>query len=283
MLFINGRGNVRSVVKSDIPVPFVRERFTHDLGRVKALFASYRYDPRYIQALTEELTHKFGSVPNALPYPAGVIDAGERAIADALIEVASALSEPVELRFDMNLPSVPHEFDAVAFAGPATAADFLAVVLGVTGNQAAVVRGTDNRTALGAALAHPAGQRYAGVVADEQSAASTMDSGAVLVQRAAALLTRRCLAVLPQDLSRRRLRLAWLEHQVPSVPAVESSAPSRAGGAPPAPPLPTGPVSVLPDPPTELTPQAQTLIEAAQNGTPFCEECARRAAELAGV
>src|SRR5271165_6692296 len=123
MLFIDGRGNVRSVMKSDIPVPFVRERFKYGLGRVQALFASYRYDPNYIQALTEELAQKFGSVPSALPYPAGVIDAGERAIADALIEVAIALSEPVELRFDMNLPSVPHEFDAVMFAGPAAAAD----------------------------------------------------------------------------------------------------------------------------------------------------------------
>jgi hypothetical protein len=285
MLFINGRGNVRSVVKSDIPVPFVRERFEHGLGRVQALLASYRYDPRYTQALAEELTHKLGSVPSALPYPAGVIDVGERAIADALIEVASALPEPVELTFDMNLPSMPHEFDAVMFASPAIATDFLVVVLGVTGDQAAVVRGADNRTALGAALEHPAGQRYAGVIAGEQSAASATDGGAALVQRTAALLTRRCLALLPRDLSRRRLRLAWLEHQVPSVPVAKPSAPSRAGAAPPAPPLPTGPVSVLPDAPTELTPQVQTLIEAAQNGAPFCEECARRAAEqeLAGV
>jgi hypothetical protein len=42
-------------------------------------------------------------------------------------------------------------------------------------------------------------------------------------------------------------------------------------------------MSVLPDPPAELSPQAQTLIEAAKDGTPFCEECARRAAELAGA
>jgi hypothetical protein len=40
-------------------------------------------------------------------------------------------------------------------------------------------------------------------------------------------------------------------------------------------------VSPLPDPPDGVSPQAQTLIDAAQNGAPFCEECARQAAAMA--
>jgi hypothetical protein len=74
--------------------------------------------------------------------------------------------------------------------------------------------------------------------------------------------------------------VAWLEHGLPSGSSV-SLAPSPVAAAQP--PPSAAPMSVLPDPPAVLSPQAQTLIEAAQNGTPFCEECARRAAELAGV
>jgi hypothetical protein len=42
-------------------------------------------------------------------------------------------------------------------------------------------------------------------------------------------------------------------------------------------------MSILPDPPEVLSLQAQALIEAAKSGVPFCEECARRAAELEDV
>jgi hypothetical protein len=41
---------------------------------------------------------------------------------------------------------------------------------------------------------------------------------------------------------------------------------------------PAGPRSTLPQPPPSNSPQADALIAAARSGTPFCEECARRAA-----
>ncbi len=229
----------------------------------------------FIQALSDELARQLSSVPRALPYPAGVIDEGERAIADGRVEVASALPGPVTLTFDKDQASVPHGFEAVMFANAIVAAEFLSDIL----------RTADNMTALQAALADPAGQRYEGTAsAGRPAGAGAMSVGATsLVQRTALLLAIRVLVLLPVDLSRRRLRVAWLEHRVPSVAATDSAgspAPMRAASSPP--PQPAGPMSVLPDPPTELSPQAQTLIEAAKNGTPFCEECAR-AAELAGV
>ena len=141
---------------------------------------------------------------------------------------------------------------------------------------------TGLRLRLEAALEHPAGSHYA---REPAGSAGAMPSGdAALVQRASTLLARRALALLPHDLSRRRLRVAWLEHGLPSAPTAGSSvslAQSPVAAAPP--PPSAGPMSVLPEPPAVLSPQAQTLIEAAKNGTPFCEECARRAAELAGV
>ena len=234
--------------------------------------AAFRYDHMFIQALTIEVTHQFGSVPRALPHPAGVIDAGERAITNGLIEVASALPDAVALTFNRDQPTASHGFDAVIFTTPTIAAEFLTAVL----------KGKDNKVALEAALEYPAGSQH---VREPAGSAGAMPGGdAALVQRASTLLTRRALVLLPHDLSRRRLRVAWLEHGVPSAPTAGSSvslAPSPVTAAQP--PPSAAPMSVLPDPPAVLSPQAQTLIEAAKNGTPFCEECARRAAELAGV
>jgi hypothetical protein len=277
LLFIDGRRKIQSVTKARISVPFVRERFRHGLWRGRTLLAAFRYDHMFIQALTVELTQQFGSVPWALPHPAGVIDAGERAIADGLIEVACALPDEVVLTFNREQPTAPHGFDAVIFTSPKIAASFLIAVL----------KGKHNQVALEAALEHPAGSHYARVVAGQQAAGSPGAmpvKDAALVQRASALLTKRALALFPHDLSRRRLRVAWLEHRVPSVPTANSSvslAPSPVATA--RPPPSAAPMSVLPDPPAVLSPQARTLIGAAKNGTPFCEECARRAAELADV
>lgn len=71
--------------------------------------------------------------------------------------------------------------------------------------------------------------------------------------------------------------------QTPRAPAGESTK-----DAPSPPPMPpplrrSGPTPPEPDPATfspsaDEEAQAQALIEAAKNGTPFCEECARAAA-----
>lgn len=278
-----------SVPEAHIPVPFVRERFRHDLWRVRAVFAPYRQDCAFIHTLADEVTGWIGSVPRALPYPDGVIDAGERAIAEDMIEVARALPEPFELTFDMHEPSAPHGWDAVTFANQSVATAFLAVALRATGDQVAVVRTMQNRTALGVALEHPAGQRYAGVVANQPAAdrfVALPNGIAELVERGATLLARRYLALLPCDPSRRRLRLVWLDHQMPSLPtAVAPPAPARAARA--VPPPPAGPKSVLPEQSQDLSEhtqmQVRALIEAASYGAMGCEICAQRALRRVGV
>ena len=266
VLFIDGRRQVWSVREKDVPVPYVREYFRHDLMSVGMLFVTYRNDSAFIQALTDELVDTLGFVSWALPYPTGVLDAGERAVADEQIVVGAALASVVTVSFDADQPTAPHGFDAVMFASQPVAVDLLADVL----------KDADNRSAFEAALGHPAGRHT--MQAGSAGAAPGNDE---LAQRAALLLAQRSLVLLPRDLWRKQLRLAWLEHQVPTIEVVDAPGPVTPVRVVP-PPLP-GPMSVLPDPPDELSPQAQTLIEAAKNGIPFCEECARRAAELAGA
>jgi hypothetical protein len=276
VLFIDRGGKISSLPEAHIPVPFVLENPRHDLGRVQALLASYRYDPRFIQAITDELTARSYAAPRAQPYPAGVVEAGERAIAGGQIELGRALPDVVTLNFDTQQPFTHHWFDAVVFPSFAVAVDFLTVVL----------RSAENASALGKALDDPAGKVWAGMVAGGQTpaGAAVLPSGAgALVRRAAWPLTRRYLGLLPRDPSWQRLRIAWLERRTPVVAAAASTASSASARTAPSPAPPRGPMSVLPDPAQVESPQAQTLIEAAKNGTPFCEECARRAAELAGV
>jgi len=60
------------------------------------------------------------------------------------------------------------------------------------------------------------------------------------------------------------------------------SGPPRAPAPAPGSPAPVGaaPRRVLPSPPATPSPQAQTMQEAAANGTPFCEDCAAAAAAM---
>jgi hypothetical protein len=274
VLFIDRRGKIRSVPEAHIPVPFVLENFRHDLWRVRALFAPYGHDLSFIQAMADELMRGFRALPRALPYPDGVIDAGERAIVGGQIAVARALPDGVALSFDQRQPSTPHWSDAVVFPRVAVAVDFLSVVL----------HDTDNASAVGAALDDPAGEVFAAVGGQIFVDVATLPPSArTLLLRAALPLTRRYLGVLARDPSRQRLRIAWLERRVPDAVAAASARPAPAVRGMAAAPPPRGPMSVLPNPPDELSPQALTLIEAARNGTPFCEECARRAAQLPDV
>jgi hypothetical protein len=117
-----------------------------------------------------------------------------------MIGVARALPEPDELTFDMDAPSAPHGWDAVRFANHSVANAFLAVAHRATGDQVAVVTTMQNQTALGAALEHPAGQRYAVLVPNQPPAdrlVALPDGMAEVVERAATLLARRRLALPP--------------------------------------------------------------------------------------
>jgi len=124
-------------VVRDVRVPFVREQSRYDKARVRALFAAWRTDLEVIQALREELRHCFGSASLNLPYLDGLIDAGMRAIADGMIDVASVLPDGVAVTFDEDGPSERYGLGVVGFASPATADDFVANVLHTSGNRRA--------------------------------------------------------------------------------------------------------------------------------------------------
>jgi hypothetical protein len=274
LLLIDKRGSVRSLAPKHVLVPFVRERLGHDPGRVDALFRRCGVDLAVIQALRDELRECLAWLPGNHPYPDDVLETGQRAIADGLIGVASELPDDVVVIFDESRPFEWDGIDTVAFAGEMVAQRFVA---GTLGNRR-------NWEAFEAALADPAGHQHVtalmhgGVGFDSQST----EAAASMPVRAGALLAMRHLALIPHDPSRRVLRLVWLEHEmlIAPQPVAPASAPQS---PPPPPPPPPGPVNALPDAPADVSPQAQALIDAAQDGAPFCEECARRAAELANA
>jgi hypothetical protein len=275
LLLIDKRGSVRSLVPHHVPVPFVRERLGQDPARVDALFRWCGVDLAFIQALRAELWNCLVWLPGEHPYPDDVLETAQQAIADGLIGVASVLPDDAVVIFDASRPSEWDGIDTVAFAGETVGQRFVAGTLS----------NPRNRAAFEAALADPAGRQHVadlmhrGVGFDSQS---TDDAGSMPV-RAGALLAMRHLALIPHDSSRRVLRLVWLEHQMLVAPQPASPASSPQSAPPPPPPPAAAPVNTLPDAPADVSPQAQALIDAAQDGAPFCEECARRAAEMANA
>ena len=273
MLLIDKRGSVRSLVLRHVPVPFVRERLGRDPAQVDALFRWCGIDLAFVEALRAELWDCLAWLPGDHPYPDDVLETGQRAIANGLIGVASALPDEVVVIFDGSRPTEWDGIDTVAFAGEAVAQRFVA---GTLGNRR-------NSEAFNAALADPAGRQHVadlmhrGVGFDSRST----DDAASMPVRAGALLAIRHLGLIPHDASRRVLRLVWLEHEMLVAPLPTSPAASPQSAPPPPPPPTAAPANTLPDAPADVSPQAQALIDAAQDGVPFCEECARRAAAMA--
>ncbi len=275
MLLIDQHRRIQSVAVRNVGMPFVPEPFWHDEARVRSVFADWWSDLRFLQALSEELQLCGGTVPFSEPYPDGLIDAGMRAIARGAIDVASVLPDGVVITFDEEWPSEWYKFSMVGFPGRVIFATVAARLLSTPGN----------RHAFEAALAHPIGRRRSTEPPRQDATghfSDPTDGSAALAGRAAWLLATRNLALIPRDFSRRRLRLVWVDHQIAYAPAPSSPAPSPSPASP-APAPSSAPASVLPDDPGDLSPQAEALIEAAEDGAPFCEECARRAAELANA
>jgi hypothetical protein len=275
VLLIDKRGSVQSLVPHHVPVPYVRERLGYDPAGIGALFPSCGVDLAFIQALRTELWNCLVWLPAEHPYPDDVLETAQRAIAGGLIGVASTLPDDVAIIFDESRPSEWDGIDTVAFPGEAVAQRF------VTG----ALENPRNRAAFEAALGDPAGLQHVtdlmhrGVGFDSRS---TNDATSMPV-RAGALLAMRHLALLPDNAARRVLRLVWLEHQMLVVPQPASPASSPQSPPPPPPPPAAAPANTLPDAPADVSAQAQALIDAAQDGAPFCEECARRAAEMANA
>jgi hypothetical protein len=264
VLLIDQNAHAQSISPHDVAVPFVREWFAHDVTGARAFLDWQPHDLAFVTAIVEELRRCLAAPENNLPYPHALIEAAARAIADGLIGVASTLPDNATLSFDSGGPSAPYGPGAVMFGNPQAAEAFVLRALRTPKQQAAFAD----------ALRHP--------IAARQGQGDRQSGGAPLHLRLAGLLLTRQLALLPWSGSRQMLRLVWAEHAVPPAPPPPPPPPSSQSSPAPPPPS-TAPQSTLPAAPDDVSPQAQALIDAAQDGTPFCEECARRAAAEAAA
>jgi hypothetical protein len=265
VLLIDQNSHAQSISPHDVAVPFVREWFAHDVTGARAFLDWQPHDLAFVTAVVEELRRCLAAPENNLPYPHALIEAAARAIADGLIGVASALPDNATLSFDSGGPSAPYGPGAIMFGNPQAAEAFVLTALRTPKHQAAFAD----------ALRHP--------IAARQGQGDRQSGGAPLHLRVAGLLLTRQLALLPWSGSRQTLRLVWAEHAVPPAPpAAAAAAPPPQAAAPPPPPPPP-PQNTVPVAPADVSPQAQALIDAAQDGAPFCEECARRAAAEAAA
>jgi hypothetical protein len=205
-----------------------------------------------------------GDIPAHAPFPASLIQAVGRAVATGLIKVALELPRKLRVRFEFDRPR-GSTLDGAVFPRRQIAISYLADLLADEGNVAAFE----------AALAHPEGDLHRAFVFEGLDHAARIGS----------LLGARRLILKPIESYQRRYRLMWIE-QHGNFPVATAPAPERAVRASPRrrPPSPRAAVaSTLPDPPDVFTPQAQALIDAAQEGVPFCEECAKATMAAAGA
>jgi hypothetical protein len=275
LLLIDKHRRVWSTAAHNAGVPFVHERLHNNEASARALFAAWWTDFQFNQALREELQRCLGSASLSQPYPDDLIDTGMRAIANGMIDVASTLPDHVVVTFDEARSHDWYRLKAVVFAGP-----------GISDHVSRILETQKNRHAFEAALEHPAVQRHASVSPLQESTSRFSRPAAgsnPLAARIAGLLAMRLLALVLCDPARRRLRLVWVEHNRAVAPLASSPAQSPQRSTPAPAPSSNAPASVLPDESDQLSPQAQALIDAAKKGVPFCEECARLAAEQAAL
>jgi hypothetical protein len=265
VLLIDVRGYVRSLASHHATVPYVRERFRHDLVRVDTLFRWCQRDFGFLGALQTEMQACLSWRLGAHPYPDALLDAARRAIADGLIAVASELPNDWVLRFDEVRATEWDSHQLVVFPTVQMQERFVVKALETSGGRAAIA----------AAISDVAGRADRGI-------REPRGNGSLAVQ-ASELLASRVLAVVPREQARSVWWLVWVQYSAPTrVTTVYVPAPPQKSAPPPQPQHSTARVSVLPDAPHDLSPQAEALVAAAEDGVPFCEECARaQAAEPA--
>jgi hypothetical protein len=269
LLLTDSRRHVTSVTERAAPAPFLCLRFS-SVDSVLAYLASFRDDGWLVRALQSEMRISTGSIPVGAPHPARLINAVARAVTRGQFKIAVELADRIHVLFDPIRGYERPGFDVVAFPSRPVVAAFLSDQLQEGATAAAFT----------AALLHPATAQYSGVAGIGTQRGSDEPG---LVERITALLWLRCLVLQPEGQSWLRFRLLWADRSAP-VTAIPDAA------AKPDPLQPRRSVAAvsravrpLPDPPDGISPQAQTLIDAARNGTPFCEECARYAAAMANA
>ncbi len=271
MLLVGPHRSVQSLRPAALTVPFVYERLGANVQAIRAFLSRLPASTWLTQALEQELTGHIGSVPLHGGLGNDLLEAAASGIAGGSIAVGRVVPKATTVRFDRTNPSARNRFSALVFPSRDIAAHFLRDLLRLPGAieafQQAVAAAAENRS-----LA--------------QTAVPAWDPVNTVQVLAPLLAGHRLLLVRPASYGRHPspggaitwpLQLQWLEHNGPLI-GVAAAPPAPAAAPAAAPPSEAPPASVLPDPPAEVSPQAQTLIDAAQDGTPFCEECARAAA-----
>lgn len=263
MLLIDSRGRISAVTEALAPVPFIYVRAELGIERMCATLVGIDHDPLSLRALREAMRQATGDIPAQAPFPASLIRAIGRAVTTGLIKVAFELPHKISVRFDLQRPRGSAAFDTAVFSRRQIAIAYLAELLAEEGNV----------SAFDAALACPEGELYL----------AHGTKGSDRAAHIASLLVSRYLILKPIEFFPRRYRLLWIEDYgtFPLTTASPAEHVPRAARRPPTPGSRSTVTSTLPDPPEGITPQAQALIDAAQHGVPFCEECTKAPMEAA--
>ena len=260
MLLIDTNRTVLSLHPAAAATPFLYDHLGQNVPRIGAFLDRLPRSPWLIHTLQQELTLRTGPLSLHLRSPEDLLDAVARAIAAGILPVATAIPDAITLAFDPAQPTVRDRRAAAVFPSEPVTAAFLRRVL----------RDTDAPATFQQAFAAANQTGPNGVPAWDAN-----DPARVLIPL---LLSQRLVLVRAKPTS--RFHLYWMEYHGVAVTAASAPAPPppKPRSAPPPPPANHAAKSTLPKPPATLSPQAQTLKDAAKNGTPFCEECARAAA-----
>jgi hypothetical protein len=258
MLVINPGWGVTSERQDGAPFPYVLKDFRGQADRAAEFLSRSTSLDWLVLVLLQEIggLSEVSRIPGSRP--SSILEEAARWIAQGAIRVAESLRGTAELVFLASEPRARDLGQGVRFAKATVAVRFLGRCLV---DPAA-------RTAVDAAVAfHPDANQRPPV------GASGLEPW--LVNQ---LMLRR-LGLFPVHGDVGVLRLAWIEHS--TVTRLEPSPP------PPPPPPPAVAqiiqtiASTMPDLPAEVSAQAQTMLDAAVDGVPFCEECAKAAAAAA--
>lgn len=263
LLLINIHRRRFSTSDANAPVPFRLLRF-RDGDSAYTYLKVFAADVWFIRAVQAAMLIATGTVPVGIPHPGRLTNAAAAAAASGLLQIGVEPDDGIEISFDPVRGYERPGFDSLVFPSLQVAGVLLFTAL--------ISR--SNADAFSAALRHPLrpiNNDIGGAAVDAE-----------LADQVAPLLWRRSLMLQLVGLSQHRYRLFWADRSAPVALVATDTAPTselprrrQSVAAPASRRL----VSQLPDAPKAVGPQAQTLIAAARDGTPFCEECVRRAPE----
>lgn len=248
MLLIDPGRTAHSLRPNAVPFAYVMKDFRGDAGRAQTYLTRALDLDRLVPVLVRELSLLPGIGRVIASLAPMLLREAAAAIARGALPLAQKLPDRVTLLVEESDDTLVHAERAVRFASVRVAAGFL--------------------TALG-------------VDAPTQARLDALKGGGGIDALARALMDRG-MALVPMGDSLEKLRLVRVRH---NIPAKSEEGPASL------PALPANPVArlaqmaqaALPELPADLSAQARTLLDAAKNGVPFCEECAKAAAGLLGV